>query len=44
MSIYGIGNDIVEIKRLEKILSNNKLFKSRIFSIKEIKNCDKKKI
>ena len=43
MSIYGIGNDIVEIKRLEKILSNNKLFKSRIFSIKEIKNCDKKK-
>jgi len=44
MNIYGIGNDIVKIKRLDKILSKNRLFKSRIFSIKEILNCDKKKL
>ena len=37
MKIFGIGTDIVNIKRLEKILKkNNKNFKSRIFSKNEI--------
>ena len=43
MKIFGIGTDIVNIKRLEKILKkNNKNFKSRIFSKNEIFYCEKK--
>ena len=43
MKIFGIGTDIVNIKRMEKSLKkrgNN--FKNRIFSEKEIIYCDKK--
>ena len=36
MSIYGIGSDIVDIKRIKKALMNKK-FKKKIFSINEIK-------
>ena len=44
MKIFGLGTDIVNIKRLEKILKENKnSFKSRIFSKNEILYCDKKK-
>ena len=44
MKIFGIGTDIVNIKRMEKSLrKNNKTFKDRIFSKKEIIYCDKKK-
>ena len=44
MKIFGIGTDIVNIKRLEKSLKkNNKNFKNRIFSKKEIQYCEKKK-
>jgi holo-[acyl-carrier protein] synthase len=44
MKIFGLGTDIVNIKRLEKILKKNKnAFKSRIFTKKEIIYCDKKK-
>ena len=44
MKIFGLGTDIVNIKRLEKILKNNKnAFKNRIFSKNEIIYCDKKK-
>ena len=44
MKIFGLGTDIVNIKRLEKILrKNRKTFKSRIFSKNEILYCDKKK-
>ena len=43
MKIFGIGTDIVNIKRVEKSLKNtNKLFKNRIFSKNEILYCDKK--
>ena len=43
MKIFGLGTDIVNIKRLEKILKKkNNAFKSRIFSKNEIKYCDKK--
>ena len=45
MKIFGIGTDIVNIKRMEKLLKkNNKTFKLRIFSKDEITYCDKKKI
>ena len=44
MKIFGIGTDIVNIKRMEKFLKRNgSRFKNRIFSRKEIIYCDKKK-
>ena len=44
MKIFGIGTDIVNIKRMKKLLSINKnSFKKRIFSKIEISYCDKKK-
>ena len=43
MEIFGIGTDIVNIKRMEKSLRNkNNVFKNRIFSKNEITYCDKK--
>ena len=43
MKIFGLGTDIVNVKRLEKILKKkNKAFKTRIFSKNEILYCDKK--
>ena len=44
MKIFGIGTDIVNIKRMEKTLKeNNVSFKNKIFSRKEIIYCEKKK-
>ena len=44
MKIFGIGTDIVNIKRMNKTLkSKNNNFKKRIFSKNEIIYCDKKK-
>ena len=44
MKIFGIGTDIVNIKRLEKSLKKNGAhFKNKIFSKKEIIYCEKKK-
>ena len=44
MKIFGIGTDIINIKRVEKtIKKNNKSFKERVFSKKEILYCEKKK-
>jgi len=43
MKIFGLGTDIVNIKRLEKVLKNkDNRFKARIFSKSEILYCDKK--
>ena len=43
MKIFGIGTDIVNIKRIKKTLkNNNKSFKNRIFSKKEIAYCEKR--
>ena len=43
MKIFGIGTDIVNIKRMEKSLRNkNNAFKNKIFSKNEIIYCDKK--
>ena len=44
MKLYGIGTDIVNIKRITAIIKKNNLFKKKVFSVNEIKFCDKKKI
>ena len=45
MKIFGIGTDIVNIKRVEHSLKRYGFsFKNKIFSKKEISYCDKKKI
>ena len=44
MKIFGIGTDIVNIKRIKKSLKNNGVnFKKRIFSKREIIYCEKKR-
>jgi holo-[acyl-carrier protein] synthase len=44
MKIFGIGTDIVNIKRIQKTLKiNNNSFKKRIFLKNEITYCEKKK-
>ena len=44
MNIFGIGTDIVNIKRMEKLLKRNSdSFKKRIFSKNEIIYCERKK-
>ena len=44
MKIFGIGTDIVNIKRMDNSLKKYCVnFKNRIFSKNEIKYCDKKK-
>ena len=44
MKIFGIGTDIVNIKRMKKTLKNkNNNFKKRIFSKNEIIYCEKRK-
>ena len=40
MKIYGIGADIVKVKRFKKLI-NNKLFLKKIFSNYEITRCKK---
>ena len=43
MKIFGIGTDIVNVKRMEKSMRNKKnFFKNKIFSKKEINYCEKK--
>ena len=43
MKIFGIGTDIVNIKRMEKSIKKYNKFKNKIFSEKEIKYCESKK-
>ena len=44
MKIFGIGTDIVNIKRIEQSLKKHKFtFKNKIFSKKEIYYCERKK-
>ncbi len=42
MNIYGIGTDIVNIKRIKSAINKNKSFKKRIFTSFEIKACEKR--
>ncbi len=44
MSIFGIGIDVVNVKRISKLLKkNNDAFTKRVFSQREINFCKKKK-
>ena len=44
MKIFGIGTDIVNIRRIEQSLKKHKFaFKNKIFSKKEISYCEKRK-
>ena len=43
MNIFGIGTDIINIKRIKKALKkNNQKFKKKIFTTSEIKMCEKR--
>ena len=45
MNIFGIGTDIVNIKRLRKSLKKNgNKFKNKVFTQSEINYCESKKI
>ncbi len=41
--IVGIGTDIIEVKRIERLLSKQERFKERIFTQREIKYCEPKR-
>jgi holo-[acyl-carrier protein] synthase len=41
--IVGIGTDIIEVKRIERLLSKQERFKERIFTRGEIEYCEPKK-
>jgi len=41
--IIGVGTDIIEVKRIERLLSKQERFKKRIFTQGEIEYCDQKK-
>ncbi|MGD8539594.1 MAG: holo-ACP synthase [Candidatus Aminicenantes bacterium] len=40
--IIGIGTDIIEVKRIERLLEKQKRFKERIFTPDEIEYCEHK--
>ena len=41
--IFGIGTDIIEVKRIEKELSSGTGLKENLFTTEEIKYCESKK-
>jgi holo-[acyl-carrier protein] synthase len=41
--IVGMGTDIIEVKRIERLLSKQEKFKERIFTRGEIEYCEHKK-
>ena len=43
MEIYGIGTDIIEIWRIKNAINNTALFKSKVYTKKEIEYIEKKR-
>ena len=43
MKIHGTGIDIVEVKRIKKLLLSNGRFRDRVFTAAEVKYCENKK-
>ena len=43
MEIYGIGTDIIEISRIKNAINNTALFKSKVYTKKEIEYIEKKR-
>lgn len=44
MNIYGVGNDIIEIERIENAIVKNEKFLKRVFTQSEIEYAEKNKI
>jgi holo-[acyl-carrier protein] synthase len=42
MEIFGVGTDIIEVKRIKSAIKNNSGFLSRVYTEGEIEYCDKK--
>jgi holo-[acyl-carrier protein] synthase len=40
--IAGIGIDIIEVKRIRKVLTDNPAFRQKVFTAKEIEYCEAK--
>ena len=41
--IFGIGTDLIEVKRIEKLVERSGRFRDRVFTRKEIEYCERKK-
>lgn len=41
--IFGVGTDIIEVKRIKKLIEKNTRFRDRVFTRKEIQYCEQKK-
>ena len=41
--IFGIGTDIIEVKRIKSLIEKGPKFKERIFTSREIEYCDSKR-
>jgi holo-[acyl-carrier protein] synthase len=41
--IFGIGTDIIEVKRIKKLIEKNTRFRDRVFTQREIQYCEPKK-
>ncbi|MFO7981477.1 MAG: holo-ACP synthase [Candidatus Aminicenantes bacterium] len=41
--IFGIGTDIIEVKRIKRLIERSPRFRDRVFTEKEIDYCEKKK-
>ncbi len=41
--IFGVGTDIIEVKRIEKLIEKSSRFRDRVFTRKEIEYCERKK-
>ncbi|OFW52360.1 MAG: holo-[acyl-carrier-protein] synthase [Actinobacteria bacterium RBG_13_35_12] len=42
MEIFGVGTDIIEVKRIKSAIKNNSGFLSRVYTESEIEYCNKK--
>jgi holo-[acyl-carrier protein] synthase len=41
--IFGVGTDIIEVKRIKRLIEKSTRFRDRVFTQKEIDYCEKKK-
>lgn len=42
LKVYGIGTDIIEVDRIAAAIEKNNTFKKRVYTVSEIKYCEKK--
>ncbi len=41
--IFGVGTDIIEVKRIEKLIEKSSRFRDRVFTQRETEYCERKK-